>query len=106
MKLIKFCFHSFLLVATISLLFYFLIPSEVNVAVHPVGDGYGYSVSVKNKTVIKQDFIPAIQEQKAFCTFEDAQTIGTLIKRKIEKKENPSITLSELKENNISFLCN
>lgn len=106
MKLYKFLVQAILSVVAICLLFYFLVPSSLHVEVHEVGNGYGYSVIKKNKTLIKQDFIPVIQQHKTFCTFEEAQSIGNLIKQKIKDNVSPRITLGELKENNISFLCN
>lgn len=106
MKFYKFIIQVLLIIAVVSLLFYWLVPSDVYVEVHEVGNGYGYSVVKKNKTLIKQDFIPAIQEQKTFCSFEEAHAIGELIKNRIEKNESPRVTIDDLTKNKISFLCN
>ncbi len=80
--------------------------NTIEITVYNIKDGYGYSLQMNKKILIKQDYIPAIQERSHFCTYSDAYKVGTIVKNKIEHGEGPGITLEELKENNISFLCN
>lgn len=67
--------------------------------------GFGYSISYNSKVLIKQDYIPAIQNNQAFCNFNDAQKVADLVKEKLIKKENPQISLIELKKLNIQLIC-
>jgi len=74
-------------------------------AVFQSKNGYGYSISFKNKLLIKQDFIPAIQKSQPFCNSNDAQKVAYLVAEKLNKKENPRVTLSELNDLNIQLNC-
>lgn len=67
--------------------------------------GFGYSISYNNKVLIKQDYIPVIQNNQAFCNFDDAQKIAELVKEKLIKKENPNVSLRELNKLNIQLNC-
>tara|TARA_R110000868_G_scaffold95687_1_gene262989 strand:- start:1483 stop:1845 length:363 start_codon:yes stop_codon:yes gene_type:complete len=67
--------------------------------------GFGYSISYNNKVLIKQDYIPAIQYNQAFCNFEDAQKVADLVKEKLNRNENPKISLIELKNLEVQLTC-
>ncbi|MGR7814221.1 DUF4907 domain-containing protein [Lacinutrix undariae] len=82
------------------------IKNDYTVTIITVNDGYGYTISYHDKLLIKQEQIPAIQNTTAFCSKEDAFTIGELVKAKVIHKENPKITTSELEANNITLNCN
>ena len=73
--------------------------------VYEINNGYGYSISYNDKLLIKQDLIPAIQNNQAFCNFDDAQKVADLVKEKLKRKENPKISLIELKQLNIQLIC-
>lgn len=73
--------------------------------IHKVGNGYGYSISLDNKILIMQNYIPFVEGEKSFCTEAEAQNIADLVKQKIKKGKNPSITLLELKSKQINFNC-
>ena len=73
--------------------------------VYKLNNGYGYSISFKNKLVIKQNVIPYIQSNQSFCNFEDAQKVANLVKEKLSNKENPVISLKELKNLSIQLNC-
>lgn len=74
-------------------------------SVYKTKTGFGYSISYNTKVLIKQDFIPAIQNNQSFCNFEDAQKVANLVKEKLHKKENPKLSLIELKQLNIQLIC-
>lgn len=78
---------------------------EFETQVYQVENGYGYSIQYHQKTLIKQDFIPVIQKNQSFCNYEDAQKVATLVVEKLVKKQNPRISLQELKNLNIQINC-
>lgn len=59
--------------------------------------GFGYQIFQKNKQVIDQPFIPAINTSKGFETDKDATKVAKLVIWKIEKGERPpSVSVMEL----------
>ena len=77
----------------------------ITTSTHKINTGYGYTLSIDNKIVIKQDFIPSIQNIQPFCTSDEAQKVANLVKDKLIKKEHPSVKLCELEQLNIHFNC-
>ncbi len=71
-----------------------------------VQGGWGYSILVENKIIIKQDIIPAVQSNSPFQTKEDAQKTGEWVLKKILKKERPTINVFDLDSMHISFQKN
>lgn len=67
--------------------------------------GYGYTISLNEKVIIKQDYIPYIQDKISFCTAEDAQKIAVIVQKKLLNRENPSVTLIELEQQSIILNC-
>ena len=78
---------------------------DFKTAVYKTETGFGYSISYNNKVLIKQDFIPVIQNNQSFCNFDDAQKVADLVKEKLHEKENPKVSLQELKKLNIQLNC-
>ncbi|CAM4263453.1 DUF4907 domain-containing protein [Zobellia roscoffensis] len=68
-----------------------------------VGEGFGYQILHADKILVKQEFIPAIQGELPFNTEKEAQLIGDEVLKKIKKGEAPFITVSELKNLNITI---
>lgn len=79
--------------------------SDYNANIYSVNSGFGYEITTHNKILIKQDFIPVIQNKIPFCSEADAQKIANLVIDKLENKESPRITKKELKDNNIVLNC-
>lgn len=101
-----------LLALSVVLIYFIIIKTTFNnktdsfiTAVYKTNTGYGYSISYNNKLLIKQDYIPAIQNNLSFCNFQDAQRVANLVKEKLSNKENPKISLSELKQLHIKLNC-
>jgi hypothetical protein len=63
--------------------------------------GWGYEILTDGKVYIKQDFIPVIQGRHGFQTKEQALQVANKVLDKIEHKQLPVVTFSELKEMNI-----
>lgn len=66
--------------------------------VHKTAGGYGYNITYNKKVLIKQDYIPVIQNVQSFCSYEDALKVATLVKEKLNKRENPKISLIDLNQ--------
>ncbi|WP_299779607.1 DUF4907 domain-containing protein [uncultured Formosa sp.] len=79
--------------------------SIFNAKVYTVNSGYGYKITMNDKLLIKQDYIPAIPKNIPFCNEEDANTIADLVISKLENKIAPTITVEELEKNNIDLNC-
>ena len=63
--------------------------------------GWGYSIFNGNKIIIRQDKVPSIKEQKHFSSEQDALICGKIMLKKLQQKEIPSVTVSELQSNGI-----
>lgn len=79
--------------------------NDFKVLVYKTTIGFGYSISYNDKLLIKQERIPAIQSNQPFCNTNDAQKVADLVKEKLKKKENPKISLAEIKKLNIQLNC-
>jgi uncharacterized lipoprotein YehR (DUF1307 family) len=58
--------------------------------------GWGYSISYKNKTIIKQSIIPVISDNKSFSSEDDALKTADLVVGKLNQKISPTVTKNEL----------
>ena len=74
--------------------------------VFSIENGYGYQIKYNAKLLIKQNYIPAINLNKTFCTAEDADRVARLVSQKLYNKENPQITLENLNQLNVNLNCN
>ncbi|MFC5045620.1 DUF4907 domain-containing protein [Aquimarina hainanensis] len=73
-------------------------------SVHKTMAGYGYTIKLHNRVIIKQDYIPAIQENKSFCTAAHARLVGDFVKEKLLNGISPSVSISELKKITVNCL--
>jgi len=64
---------------------------------YPVSTGWGYSIYVQNRILIKQDNIPAVGGMKEFKTSIDALNTASLAVKKIQHNLfPPTISIHEL----------
>lgn len=61
-------------------------------------NGYGYEIKLDDQVLIRQEYIPVLPGKKPFATAEDAQRTAEKIIRKLQNREDPILTFSELKE--------
>ncbi|WP_066218109.1 DUF4907 domain-containing protein [Formosa haliotis] len=97
------------IVSAVGVLFFSLKNEKISkykANIYTVNSGYGYNISKDNKIVIKQEVIPAVQNNLTFCSESDAKTIANLVIEKLEHKTNPNITIKELESNSIALNCN
>ncbi len=59
-------------------------------------NGWGYTISHKNKIVIKQTIIPVISDNKSFSSESDALKVGNLVVEKLSKNMSPTVTKNDL----------
>ncbi|SHF82368.1 protein of unknown function [Flavobacterium defluvii] len=58
--------------------------------------GWGYSISYKNKIIIKQSIIPVVSDNKSFASEEDALKTAHLVVDKLKHNLSPTISKNEL----------
>ena len=77
--------------------------NDLEINVTKQNSGYGYQILKKQKIIINQPFIPAIEGEKTFKNKEDAQKTADLVMNKIEKKMFPKISIHELDSMKIAY---
>ena len=77
----------------------------ISTKVFKVDNGFGYIITLREKVLIKQNTIPAIQKKIAFCSENDAISVANLVKSKIENNLIPTVSLQELNNLNIEIHC-
>jgi hypothetical protein len=112
MKKIIIIISVFIIVAT-SISFYFAVNENFEIVhknyaskIYKTTSGYGYLIKSNNHIIIKQDIIPSLQANQSFCTFKDANNTANLVIDKLMQKQNPSISVQDLKKLNITIDCN
>jgi uncharacterized lipoprotein YehR (DUF1307 family) len=58
--------------------------------------GWGYTISYKNKIVIKQSIIPVISDTKSFASEDDALKTADLVVQKLKHNTSPTVTKKDL----------
>ncbi|TDO97761.1 DUF4907 domain-containing protein [Flavobacterium sp. 245] len=58
--------------------------------------GWGYTISSKNKILIKQSIIPVISTAKSFSTEEEALKTAKLVVSKLDRNMSPTLTKNDL----------
>jgi len=61
-----------------------------------INDGWGYTISINNKIVIKQTVIPTASNQISFKTQSDALKVGNLVLERIKQNLSPTVTKNDL----------
>lgn len=71
---------------------------EIDYRVIEIDRAWGYEILVDDRVVIHQETIPAIDSLMGFPTKEAAERTASYLVKKIEKKETPRLTLTELEK--------
>lgn len=58
--------------------------------------GWGYSIAIKDKIIIKQAIIPVINDNKSFSTEADALKVANLVVEKLSQNISPTVTKNDL----------
>jgi CxxC motif-containing protein len=89
MKLIKIIIVLFLLVSCKN-------NEEYLVKSIKVKNGWGYTIALNNKIVIKQTVIPTVSKQMSFASEGDALKVGDLVLERIKQNLSPTVTKNDL----------
>lgn len=71
---------------------------EIDYRVIELDKAWGYEILVNEQVVIHQETIPAIDSLMGFPNKEIAERTASYLVKKIQRKETPRLTLSELKK--------
>lgn len=66
------------------------------VEVYKSEQGWGYDIVMNNKTYIHQPYMPAANGNVAFESKRAAKKTGDLVLKKLQKRQTPVVTKSEL----------
>jgi hypothetical protein len=69
---------------------------DLNVVQHE--QGWGYEIRRNHEPFIYQQYIPAIEGNKAFADKRSAKKTGRLVLSKLQHNQLPTISIEELKE--------
>jgi hypothetical protein len=61
-----------------------------------VKNGWGYTIAINDKVVIKQTVIPTVSKQVGFKTENDALKVGNLVLERIKQNLSPTIAKNDL----------
>ncbi len=61
-----------------------------------VKNGWGYTIAINDKIVIKQTLIPTVSNQVSFTTEDDALKVGNLVLERIKQNLSPTIAKNDL----------
>lgn len=78
---------------------------DISTKVYATQNGFGYDLEIRGKTAIRQITIPAIAGNAAFCDSLDAVKVSDLVKRKLSRRENPSVSKREIDSLKIRTKC-
>jgi hypothetical protein len=76
---------------------------KFEIKINKTSTGYYYDIYKKSKMIIHQPNIPAVTGSQRFKDSIQCLKIAKLVTKKLEYKNFPTITLEELKSNNIQF---
>lgn len=93
---------------TLFLIFFILVrmsPTKTSLysEVFVYEDGYGYMIKTGDRVLIKQYYIPAVQEELSFTSDNDAKLVSILVLSRLLKKESPVVTIEDLNTLNIQY---
>ena len=66
-------------------------------------DSWCYQIFQNDQLFIRQEYIPAVSGNQSFKSYFDAKKIGELVVQKLNENKFPSVTLEELRLNNVKF---
>jgi len=61
-----------------------------------VNAGWGYTIGINDKIIIKQTMIPTVSEKRSFKSEKDALKVGNLVLERIKQNLSPSVAKKDL----------
>lgn len=71
-------------------------PAEFEVKSFKTNDGWGYTIGIHEKTIIKQSVIPTVSEKRSFKSEADALKVGNWVVERIKQNLSPTVTQKDL----------
>jgi hypothetical protein len=69
---------------------------EYEVKSFPTNNGWGYTIAINNKIIIKQTVIPTISAKRSFNSEADALKVGNLVLKRIKQNLSPTVAKKDL----------
>ena len=92
-----------LVIAALFLIFSFRGRDNLKVNTFKIENGYGYSITIREKIYNYQPFIPAVEGNVPFSSRSDARKTAKIVRKKLENNQEPALTVKELKEAGIKL---
>jgi hypothetical protein len=89
MKFLKIIVVLLLLVSCIKKDEYEVKPFQVN-------SGWGYTIAINNKIIIKQSVIPTVSAKRSFNSKADALKVGNWVMKRIKQNLSPTVAKKDL----------
>lgn len=69
---------------------------QYNVKSLKLNDGWGYTIDLNNKIIIKQSVIPTVSNNKSFKSEVEALKVGNLVLQRIKQNLSPTVAEKDL----------
>ena len=70
--------------------------AELVVKSFKVTTGWGYTIGINNKIIIKQTVIPTVSDKRSFKSEADALKVGNLVLDRIKHNLSPTVAKKDL----------
>lgn len=70
--------------------------AEYEVKSIKVDEGWGYTITINNKIIIKQSVIPTVSEKRSFRSEADALKVGNWVLERIKQNLSPTVAKKDL----------
>ena len=70
--------------------------TEFEVKSIKVNDGWGYTIGINDKIIIKQSVIPTVSTKRSFKNEGDALKVGNLVLERIKQNLSPTVAKKDL----------
>ncbi len=69
---------------------------EFDVKSFKVNTGWGYTIGMNDKIIIKQTVIPTVSAKRSFSSEADALKVGNLVLKRIKQNLSPTVAKKDL----------
>ena len=70
--------------------------AEFEVKSFKVNEGWGYTIEINDKMIIKQSVIPTVSAQRSFKSEADALKVGNWVLKRIKQNLSPTVAKKDL----------
>ncbi|RXR22990.1 DUF4907 domain-containing protein [Flavobacterium stagni] len=76
---------------------------QFSTATFQTRNGWGYTIAINKKVVIKQSIIPTVVGNQSFVTKKEALKTAAVVLRKLKRFGNPTLTKNEIDSLQITY---